>query len=224
MVASDDLPASAPSVVAPFVGSRRLCVAPMMDWTDKYDRYFLRKMSKHTWLYTEMVTSGAIIHGDQDRHLRFDPSEHPIAVQLGGSDPADLAKCAAIAEGYGYDEINLNVGCPSERVSSGSFGACLMAEPELVAECVAAMVAAVKIPVTVKHRIGIDQMQVRVPVNKNPKPETCNPETRNPKPETRSPKPETRNPKPETRNPKPETRNPKPETRNPKPETLNPKP
>lgn len=137
-------------------------MAPMMDWTDKYDRYFLRQMSKHTWLYTEMVTCGAILHGGiQDRLLGFDPSEHPIAVQLGGSDPADLAKCAAIAEGYGYDEINLNVGCPSERVSSGSFGACLMAEPELVAECVAAMVAAVKVPVTVKHRIGIDKMQVR---------------------------------------------------------------
>jgi len=161
MVASADLPASAPSFVAPSViGSRRLCVAPMMDWTDKYDRYFLRQMSKHTWLYTEMVTCGAILHGGiQDRLLGFDPSEHPIAVQLGGSDPADLAKCAAIAEGYGYDEINLNVGCPSERVSSGSFGACLMAEPELVAECVAAMVAAVKVPVTVKHRIGIDKMQ-----------------------------------------------------------------
>ena len=108
---------------------RRLCVAPMMDWTDRFDRYFLRRFSKNTWLYTEMVTTGAIIHGDQDRHLSFFKDEHPIAVQLGGSDPDDLAKCAAIAEGYGYDEINLNVGCPSERVSSGSFGACLMAEP-----------------------------------------------------------------------------------------------
>jgi len=106
-----------------------------------------------------MVTTGAIIHGNQDRHLQFFKDEHPIALQLGGSDPNDLAKCAAIAETYGYDEINLNVGCPSERVSSGSFGACLMAEPELVRDCVAAMKAVVKVPVTVKHRIGIDDMQ-----------------------------------------------------------------
>jgi len=131
----------------------------MMDWTDRFDRAFLRKFSKNTWLYTEMVTTGAIIHGNQDRHLQFFKDEHPIALQLGGSDPNDLAKCAAIAETYGYDEINLNVGCPSERVSSGSFGACLMAEPELVRDCVAAMKAVVKVPVTVKHRIGIDDMQ-----------------------------------------------------------------
>jgi tRNA-dihydrouridine synthase A len=148
-----------PATPAVKMTPRRLCVAPMMDWTDRFDRYFLRQFSKHTWLYTEMVTTGAIIHGDQDRHLQFFKDEHPIALQLGGSDPDALAKCAAIAEGYGYDEINLNVGCPSERVSSGSFGACLMAEPELVRDCVAAMKAAVKVPVTVKHRIGIDDMQ-----------------------------------------------------------------
>lgn len=146
-----------PAVALP--ASRRLCVAPMMDWTDRFDRFFLRSFSKNTWLYTEMVTTGALIHGDQERHLRFFAEEHPVALQLGGSDPAALAKCAALGEGYGYDEINLNVGCPSERVSSGSFGACLMAEPELVRDCVAAMKAAVKVPVTVKHRIGIDNRE-----------------------------------------------------------------
>lgn len=128
----------------------------MLDWTDRHCRYFLRLISRHALLYTEMVTTGAILHGDRDRLLGFDPLEHPVAVQFGGSDPADLAGCARIAEGYGYDEINLNVGCPSDRVQRGRFGACLMAEPDLVAECVAAMRAAVAVPVTVKCRIGVD--------------------------------------------------------------------
>jgi tRNA-dihydrouridine synthase A len=134
----------------------RLSVAPMMDWTDRFDRYFLRLISRRTLLYTEMITTGALIHGDAERFLAFDPAEHPVACQLGGSDPADLAKAARMVEEAGYDEVNLNVGCPSDRVQSGRFGACLMAEPELVAECVAAMRAAVSIPVTVKSRIGID--------------------------------------------------------------------
>lgn len=128
----------------------------MLDWTDKHCRYFFRQMSKHALLYTEMVTTGAILHGDTDRHLRFDASEHPLALQLGGSNPADLAACTKIAAQYGYDEVNLNVGCPSDRVQNGRFGACLMAEPQLVADCVAAMVDAASIPVTVKSRIGID--------------------------------------------------------------------
>ncbi|MFT5453080.1 MAG: tRNA-dihydrouridine synthase A, partial [Enterobacterales bacterium] len=109
--------------------SRKISVAPMMDWTDRHDRYFLRCISKHTVLYTEMVTTGAVIHGDRERLIGFDPSEQPLAIQLGGSDPADLAKSAKIAEELGYDEVNLNVGCPSDRVQSGRFGACLMAEP-----------------------------------------------------------------------------------------------
>lgn len=135
---------------------RRLSVAPMMDWTDRHDRYFLRLLSRDTLLYTEMVTTGALLHGDVARHLVFDAAEHPVALQLGGSDPAALAACAAMAAEWGYDEVNLNVGCPSDRVQSGRFGACLMAEPELVRDCVAAMRAAVSIPVTVKSRIGID--------------------------------------------------------------------
>jgi len=135
----------------------RLCVAPMMDWTDRHDRYFLRLISRHTRLYTEMVTTGAILHGDRNYLLSYDPAEHPVALQLGGSEPAELARCARIAEEWGYAEVNLNVGCPSDRVQSGRFGACLMAEPELVAEGVAAMRAAVTIPVTVKTRIGIDK-------------------------------------------------------------------
>lgn len=135
---------------------RRLSVAPMMEWTDRHCRVFLRAITRHTLLYTEMVHSGAILHGDRDRHLAFDPVEQPVALQLGGSDPADLAVAARIGESYGYREINLNVGCPSERVSAGRFGACLMAEPELVADCVGAMADAVRIPVTVKSRIGID--------------------------------------------------------------------
>lgn len=137
--------------------SFRISVAPMLDWTDRHCRFFLRLLSKHMLLYTEMITVGAVIHGDRHRHLAFDPREHPVALQLGGSDPQQLAECASIGESYGYTEINLNVGCPSDRVQSGRFGACLMAEPQLVGECVAAMKAKVKIPVTVKSRIGIDQ-------------------------------------------------------------------
>jgi tRNA-dihydrouridine synthase A len=134
----------------------RFSVAPMMDWTDRHCRVFHRLLSRHTRLYTEMLTTPAIIHGDRARLLGFDASEHPVALQLGGSDPRELAEAARIGEGFGYDEINLNVGCPSDRVKDGRFGACLMAEPDLVAACVAAMKRAVKIPVTVKCRIGID--------------------------------------------------------------------
>jgi len=129
----------------------------MMDWTDRHCRYLHRMLSRETLLYTEMVTTGALIHGDVARHLRFHNEEHPVALQLGGSEPADLAHCARLGEQWGYDEINLNCGCPSERVQRGAFGACLMAEPTLVADCVKAMVDAVSIPVTVKHRIGIDK-------------------------------------------------------------------
>src|SRR5262249_48966957 len=128
----------------------------MMDWTDRHCRVFHRLLSRRARLYTEMLTTGAIIHGDRARLLGFDESEHPVALQLGGSDPRELSEAARIGEGFGYDEINLNVGCPSDRVKEGRFGACLMAEPELVASCVAAMKRAVKIPVTVKCRIGID--------------------------------------------------------------------
>jgi tRNA-dihydrouridine synthase A len=128
----------------------------MMDWTDRHCRYLHRLMSRHTLLYTEMVTAPAIIHGDRDRLLGFDAAEHPVALQVGGSDPAQLAEAARIAEGYGYAEINLNCGCPSDRVQSGSFGAVLMETPAVVAECVAAMRAAVDVPVTVKCRIGVD--------------------------------------------------------------------
>ncbi|MBE9611041.1 tRNA dihydrouridine(20/20a) synthase DusA [Chitinilyticum litopenaei] len=138
---------------------RRFCVAPMLDWTDRFYRRFARELSRHAFLYTEMVNTGAILHGDQQRHLRFDDVEHPLALQLGGSHPGDLARCAKIAEGWGYDEVNLNVGCPSERVQSGSFGACLMLEPDLVADCVRAMRDACQIDVTIKHRIGIDQVE-----------------------------------------------------------------
>lgn len=131
----------------------------MLDWTDRHERYFLRLISQHTLLYTEMITTQAILKGDRERHLAYSPQEHPLALQLGGSEPGDLAECASIAAGYGYDEINLNVGCPSARVKSGSFGACLMASPDIVAECVAAMSHAVpQLPVTVKHRIGIDDL------------------------------------------------------------------
>lgn len=135
---------------------RRLSVAPMMDWTDRHFRFFARLISRRTLLYTEMVTTGALIHGERARLLRFDPFEHPVALQLGGSDPGALARCARLGAEWGYDEIDLNVGCPSDRVQNGRFGACLMAEPALVAECVAAMKAAVAVPVTVKTRIGID--------------------------------------------------------------------
>lgn len=137
-------------------GSHRFCVAPMMEWTDRHCRVFLRLISRHARLYTEMVTSAAIVHGDRDRLLGFDACEHPVALQLGGSDPRELAESARIGEQYGYDEINLNCGCPSDRVQSGRFGACLMGEPALVATCVAAMRRAVSVPVTVKCRIGID--------------------------------------------------------------------
>ncbi|WP_374557238.1 tRNA dihydrouridine(20/20a) synthase DusA [Aquitalea pelogenes] len=139
--------------------SRRLSVAPMLDWTDRHYRYFARQISRHTWLYTEMVTTGALLYGDVERHLRFDEAEHPVALQLGGSEPSELAQCARLAQQWGYDEVNLNVGCPSERVQKGAFGACLMAEPQLVADCVKAMRDVVDIDVTVKHRIGIDQIE-----------------------------------------------------------------
>ncbi len=138
--------------------NRRICVAPMLDWSDKHCRYFHRLLSEYTVLYTEMVTTGALIKGDRQRHLDFNPQEHPVALQLGGSSVQDLTACSKMAEDYGYDEVNLNVGCPSNRVQKGRFGACLMAEPELVAECVAAMQEAVSIPVSVKSRIGIDDL------------------------------------------------------------------
>jgi tRNA-dihydrouridine synthase A len=143
-------------MILPNEPDRRLSVAPMMEWTDRHCRVFLRAITKHTLLYTEMVHTGAILRGDPERHLGHDSVEHPLALQLGGSDPADLAAAARVGEDYGYDEINLNVGCPSARVSAGRFGACLMAEPGLVAECYAAMAEAVDIPVTIKSRIGID--------------------------------------------------------------------
>jgi len=136
--------------------NRRFSVAPMMERTDRHCRYFMRLLTRHTLLYTEMVTTSAIVFGDKDRHLAFDPTEHPVALQLGGSDPAALADCAEIGAAYGYDEINLNVGCPSDRVQNARFGACLMAEPQLVADCVRAMRDRVDVPITVKCRIGID--------------------------------------------------------------------
>jgi tRNA-dihydrouridine synthase A len=128
----------------------------MMEWTDRHCRFFHRLLTRRALIYTEMVTTGAVLHGDRERLIGFDPAEHPVALQLGGSDPVALARCARIGADFGYDEINLNIGCPSERVQEGRFGACLMAEPELVGDCVAAMKAAVAIPVTVKCRIGID--------------------------------------------------------------------
>jgi len=135
----------------------KFSVAPMMDWTDRHDRYFLRLISRRVLLYTEMITTGAILHGDRDRFLAFDPAERPLALQLGGAVPEELATCAQLAAERGYDEINLNVGCPSDRVQNARFGACLMADPALVADCVAAMRSAVSVPVTVKTRIGIDE-------------------------------------------------------------------
>jgi tRNA-dihydrouridine synthase A len=135
----------------------RFLIAPMMDWTDRHCRFFHRILTRHARLTTEMLTTGAILHGDRERLLGFDPAEHPLAVQLGGSEPVALAKAAAICADFGYDEINLNIGCPSERVQSGAFGACLMREPELVADCVAAMKARVNLPVTVKCRLGVDE-------------------------------------------------------------------
>jgi len=137
----------------------RLCVAPMMDVTDRHCRYFLRQVSSSAFLYTEMITTGALIHGNVERHLAFSKEEHPVALQLGGSEPDDLAKCAKLGEQYGYDEINLNIGCPSERVQKGAFGACLMAEPQLVADCVSRIRTSISIPVTVKHRTGIDSVE-----------------------------------------------------------------
>ena len=131
----------------------------MMDWTDRHCRYFHRLLSRNALLYTEMVTTGALLHGDVPRHLRYNAQEHPLALQLGGSEPSDLARCARLGEQWGYDEVNLNCGCPSERVQRGAFGACLMAEPLLVADCVKAMLDAVSVPVTVKHRIGIDKTE-----------------------------------------------------------------
>ena len=135
---------------------RRFSVAPMMDRTDRHDRYFLRQISPSALLYTEMITTGAILHGDRDRFLKFDPAEHPVALQLGGADPEELARCAAIAADRGYNEVNLNVGCPSDRVQNARFGACLMNHPDLVAACVERMRTEVDIPVTVKTRTGVD--------------------------------------------------------------------
>ena len=135
---------------------RRLSVAPMMDRTDRHCRYFLRQLAPRTLLYTEMIPAGAILHGDRERFLGFDPAERPVALQVGGSDPEELARCAALGEAWGYDEINLNLGCPSERVSRGGFGARLMLEPALVAECMATMLEATALPVTIKTRIGVD--------------------------------------------------------------------
>jgi tRNA-dihydrouridine synthase A len=139
--------------------SHKICVAPMLDWTDRHCRYLHRLLSRHALLYSEMVTTGALIHGDRARHLDFNAAELPLALQLGGSEPADLAQCARLAEDWGYSEVNLNCGCPSERVQRGAFGACLMREPALVADGVKAMRDAVSIPVTVKHRIGIDKTE-----------------------------------------------------------------
>jgi tRNA-dihydrouridine synthase A len=138
--------------------SRRFCVAPMLDCTDRHARHLMRLISRHAWLYTEMVTTGALLRGQPERHLAHSVIQHPVALQLGGSDPAALARCARLGEDWGFDEINLNVGCPSDRVQGGRFGACLMAEPALVADCVAAMQAVVRIPVTVKTRLGIDDL------------------------------------------------------------------
>lgn len=140
--------------------ARRFSVAPMIDWTDRHCRYLHRRLTRRGLLFTEMITTGAILHGDVARHLRFDPVEQPVALQLGGSDPADLAAATRIGDEFGYDEINLNVGCPSDRVQSGKFGACLMAEPDLVADCVRAMRGATDKPVTVKCRIGIDDQDI----------------------------------------------------------------
>ncbi|MCW8964316.1 MAG: tRNA dihydrouridine(20/20a) synthase DusA [Gammaproteobacteria bacterium] len=135
---------------------RSFCIAPMLDKTDRHYRYFARLLTRHALLYTEMITTGAILKGDAHYHLKYSPQEHPLALQLGGSNPDEMTQCAVIANDYGYDEVNINVGCPSDRVQSGLFGACLMAEPDRIAECVSAMSARIDIPVTVKTRIGID--------------------------------------------------------------------
>jgi tRNA-dihydrouridine synthase A len=145
------------AIIEGLLAARKFSVAPMMDWTDRHCRFFHRLLTRRALIYTEMITTGAVIHGDRARLMAFDPAEHPVALQLGGSEPRDLAECARIAQDLGYDEINLNVGCPSERVQEGRFGACLMAEPMLVGDCIAAMKAAVAVPVTVKCRIGIDE-------------------------------------------------------------------
>ncbi|MGB0847880.1 MAG: tRNA dihydrouridine(20/20a) synthase DusA [Thiolinea sp.] len=139
--------------------NRRFTIAPMLDWTDRHCRFFHRLLTQNAVLYTEMVTTGAILHGNAVRHLSFNGEEHPVALQLGGSEPDDMTRCAEIGQQYGYDEVNINVGCPSERVQRGAFGACLMAEPELIAACVGSMQRAVDIPVTVKNRIGIDDQE-----------------------------------------------------------------
>jgi len=139
------------------VSPRALCVAPMMDWTDRHCRYFHRLLAPSAWLYTEMLTTGAILHGDRDHLLQYNPEEHPVALQLGGSEPDELAASARIAVDYGYDEINLNAGCPSDRVQQGRFGACLMLEPVQVRDCLAAMLDAVDVPVTIKCRLGVDE-------------------------------------------------------------------
>ena len=152
-------PAGLANTNSPLPFSGRVSVAPMMDWTDRHCRFLHRLLSRNALLYTEMVTTGALVHGDVARHLRFNAEEHPLALQLGGSEPADLAHCARLGQDWGYEEINLNCGCPSERVQRGAFGACLMAEPQLVADCVKAMLDVVDVPVTVKHRIGIDKTE-----------------------------------------------------------------
>jgi len=139
------------------MADHRFCIAPMMEWTDRHCRFFHRLLTRRALLYTEMVTTGAVLRGDRARLIGFDPFEHPVAIQLGGSDPRALAECARIAEDFGYDEINLNVGCPSDRVQEGRFGACLMAEPDLIGDCVTSMRAAVRAPVTVKCRLGVDE-------------------------------------------------------------------
>jgi len=148
-------PVLTPSMLSP--SPWRFCVAPMMEWTDRHCRSFFRQLSRHARLYTEMITTGALLHGDVARHLGFDPQEQPVALQLGGSERDELSHCARLGAAWGYAEINLNCGCPSPRVQRGAFGACLMAEAKLVADCVKAMQDAVSIPVTVKHRIGIDR-------------------------------------------------------------------
>ena len=163
MTLHDDMSGAATRADVPPPAGRfdpmRVSVAPMMDWTDRHCRFFHRLLTREALLYTEMVTTGALVHGDIPRHLRFNAEEHPLALQLGGSEPADLAHCATLGQAWGYDEINLNCGCPSERVQRGAFGACLMNEPQLVADCVKAMVDVVDVPVTVKHRIGIDKTE-----------------------------------------------------------------
>lgn len=155
--------ATSPTLPIESLSPWRACVAPMLDWTDRHCRYFHRLLSPHARLYTEMLTTGALVHGNMTRFLEYNDQEHPVALQLGGSEPADLAHCAKLAQQWGYDEVNLNCGCPSERVQRGAFGACLMNESSLVADCVKAMIDAVggdpKVPITVKHRIGIDQIE-----------------------------------------------------------------